>query len=339
MIGQLPDKAFILSLTLLPGPYSRRTGLLGQLLPLFSSDWSDLANLSLKNTKKLAASGNVGHLGAYRIAHTLKITERLPVLSVPLGAYPKSSIDKKMDSSPSDTRLSADTTRSDTCRRCLSPGTDTDSTISVDSLIVISRRTSRIYISLKEGWHTSLQAAAVVSTLFAQTAAQFLGTVKTTPIPDTASQTALLIFSYGGIIFGYSATISSLFLNARIASLPVLAKFTKGSDRDKMPQLETQPIRTVMTWCHVGWKFEYLFWHFFVFVCVIEWPTSIAIPVAMGIVVMWSVLEYWISSTFIMCMYYESEFEAGSLNTWGDSEKATPTLTVPSQQLELANDK
>ncbi|KAF5341437.1 hypothetical protein D9758_014745 [Tetrapyrgos nigripes] len=221
-----------------------------------------------------------------------------------------------MDSSPSDTRLSADTTRSDTCRRCLSPGTDTDSTISVDSVsnCDLEKNQPNLHYelppfvkSLKEGWHTSLQAAAVVSTLFAQTAAQFLGTVKTTPIPDTASQTALLIFSYGGIIFGYSATISSLFLNARIASLPVLAKFTKGSDRDKMPQLETQPIRTVMTWCHVGWKFEYLFWHFlislvlgtlcnilqvFVFVCVIEWPTSIAIPVAMGIVVMWCLIFF-----------------------------------------------
>ncbi|THU98431.1 hypothetical protein K435DRAFT_856669 [Dendrothele bispora CBS 962.96] len=32
--------------------------------------------------------------------------------------------------------------------------------------------------SIQEGWHSSLQAAAVVSTLFAGTAAQFLGTVK-----------------------------------------------------------------------------------------------------------------------------------------------------------------
>ncbi|KAF5328570.1 hypothetical protein D9758_017734 [Tetrapyrgos nigripes] len=233
---------------------------------------------------------------------------------------------------------------SDTPRRCLSPGTDTDSTFSVNSAVFnyadpekgdepnLHYELPPFVRSLKEGWHTSLQAAAVVSTLFAQTAAQFLGTVKDAytspadtppinstitdaasqllsagpPIPSTASQTALLIVSYGAIIFGYSATISSLFLSERVASLPVLAQF-KASDGGKMPQLKSQPISTVMTWCNTGWKFKYLFWHFFislilgtlcnflqvfVFICVVESSTSIAIPVAMGIAMMWCLIFF-----------------------------------------------
>ncbi|KAK7459643.1 hypothetical protein VKT23_009625 [Stygiomarasmius scandens] len=116
--------------------------------------------------------------------------------------------------------------------------------------------------SLKEGWHTSLQAAAVVSTLLAQTAAQFLGTVKD-GIDDHglggSTEALLLIASYGGIIFGYSATISSLCLNDRLAALPCLVEFETFSEN--MPQLRTKPITTVLDRAKAGRRFKLLYFH------------------------------------------------------------------------------
>ncbi|THV05809.1 hypothetical protein K435DRAFT_789841 [Dendrothele bispora CBS 962.96] len=109
--------------------------------------------------------------------------------------------------------------------------------------------------SVKEGWHSSLQVAALVSTLFAGTAAQFLGTVKgATNGIENSAKTILLITSYGGIIFNYSATIGALCLSDRVASFPLQANFKRFDKLEIQPQLKQKPIGMVLSQVNAGKK-------------------------------------------------------------------------------------
>ncbi|THU90036.1 hypothetical protein K435DRAFT_676624, partial [Dendrothele bispora CBS 962.96] len=120
--------------------------------------------------------------------------------------------------------------------------------------------------SIKEGWHSSLQAAAVVVSLYLILSFSLNTHVDMDAFDDmeSSAKTIVLIVSYGGIIFNYSATIGALCLSDRVASFPLLAKFRPFNEHELQPQLGPRPISTVLEQVNAGRIFTFLYVHFMI---------------------------------------------------------------------------
>ncbi|KAK7683495.1 hypothetical protein QCA50_013329 [Cerrena zonata] len=78
--------------------------------------------------------------------------------------------------------------------------------------------------SVVNSWIVRLQAVAIVTALLAQVEASFVGSLEPANSDPTASDTALRIFAYAGLILNLGATLSAVLLLLAVTSVPSAAR-------------------------------------------------------------------------------------------------------------------